>query len=49
MAYKRLAMAEARWRMLNAPHLPPLVQAKIQFVDGIQRRSNEDEGGKEAA
>jgi putative transposase len=49
MAYKLLVMAEARWRRLNAPHLLPLVQAKVTCVDGIQQRRHEDEGGKEAA
>jgi transposase-like protein len=49
MAYKLLVMAEARWRKLNAPHLLPLVQAKVQFVDGTQPRRNKREGGKDAA
>jgi len=49
MAYKLLVMAEARWRKLNAPHLLPLVQAKVKFVDGIQQHTNRREGGKEAA
>lgn len=49
MAYKLLVMAEERWRKLNAPHLLPLVQAKVKFVDGIQQRRNEEERGKEAA
>jgi putative transposase len=49
MAYTRLVMAEARWRKLNAPHLLPLVQAQVKFVDGSQQRRNEEERGKEAA
>jgi putative transposase len=49
MAYKLLVMAEERWRKLNAPHLLPLVQAKVQFVEGIQQRRNEEERGREAA
>jgi transposase-like protein len=49
MAYKLLVMAEERWRKLNAPQLLPLVQTKVTFVDGIQQRRHEDEGGKEAA
>lgn len=49
MAYKLLVMAEERWRKLNAPHLLPLVQAKVKFVDGIQQRRNAEERGKEAA
>lgn len=49
MAYKLLVMAEARWRKLNAPHLLPLVQAKVKFADGIQPRKNEEQGVKDAA
>jgi putative transposase len=49
MAYKLLVMAEERWRKLNAPHLLPLVQAQVKFVDGSQQRRNEEERGKEAA
>jgi putative transposase len=49
MAYKLLVMAEERWRKLNAPHVLPLVQAKVKFVDGIQQRRNEEGRGKEAA
>ncbi len=37
MAYKLLAMAQARWRRLNGGHLLPLVRAGIVFVDGIQQ------------
>ena len=44
MAYKLLVMAEERWRKLNAPHLLPLVQAKVKFVDGMQQRRNEERG-----
>ncbi len=41
MAFKLLAMAEARWRRINGAHLIPLVRAGVQFGDGIQleRRS----------
>jgi hypothetical protein len=49
MVYKLLVMAEARWRKLNAPHLLPLVQAQVKFVDGIQQRRHEAGRGKEAA
>ena len=49
MAYKLLVMAEERWRKLNAPHLLPIVQAKVKFVDGIQQRKKEEERGEEAA
>jgi hypothetical protein len=46
MAYKLLVMAEARWRKLNAPHLLPLVQTKVKFVDGMQQRRNAEERGR---
>ena len=41
MAFRLLAMAEGRWRRINAPGLVPLVRAGVQFVDGIraERRS----------
>jgi hypothetical protein len=42
-------MAEARWRTRNAPHLLPLVQAQVKFVDGSQQRRNEEKGVEEAA
>ena len=34
MAFKLLAMAEQRWRRINAPGLVPLVRAGIAFPDG---------------
>jgi hypothetical protein len=49
MAYKLWVMAEARWRKLNAPHLPPFVQAKVKFVEGVQQGRNEGKGVEEAA
>jgi hypothetical protein len=49
MAYKLLAMSEQRWRKLNAPHLLPLVRAKVKFVDGVQQRSHDGEREKDAA
>ena len=41
MAFKLLAMAERRWRRINAAHLIPLVRAGVFFTDGAQpeRRS----------
>ena len=41
MAFQLLAMAERRWRRINAPQLVPLVRAGIGFHDGVQaeRRS----------
>lgn len=37
MAYKLLAMAQARWRRLDGAQLLPLVQGGITFVDGVQQ------------
>ena len=37
MAYKLLAMAQARWRRLNGAHLLPLVRAGVGFMDGVQQ------------
>jgi putative transposase len=48
-AYTRLVRADGRWRTRNAPHLRPLVHAKVPCVEGIQQRRPEDEGVKEAA
>jgi hypothetical protein len=41
MAFKLLAMAEQRWRRVNAPQLVPLVRAGVPFADGTaaERRS----------
>jgi putative transposase len=41
MAFQHLAMAERRWRRINAAHLIPLVQTAVGFIDGAQaeRRS----------
>ncbi len=36
MAFKLLAMAQQRWRRINAAHLISLVRAGLQFGDGIQ-------------
>jgi transposase-like protein len=36
MAFKLLAMAERRWRRINAAHLIPLVRAGVGFIDGTQ-------------
>lgn len=49
MAYKLLAMAQQRWRRLNAPHLLPLVRAGVRFVDGVQEREEVLNQRKEAA
>jgi transposase-like protein len=36
MAFKLLAMAERRWRRINAAHLIPLVRAGVPFIYGAQ-------------
>ncbi|HEV2087592.1 MAG TPA: IS256 family transposase [Cryptosporangiaceae bacterium] len=36
MAFKLLAMAERRWRRLNAPHLVAQVRAGVRFRDGLR-------------
>jgi transposase-like protein len=35
MAFQLLAMAERRWRRINAPQLVPLVRAGVAFRDGV--------------
>ncbi len=35
MAFKLLAMAERRWRRINAPQLAALVRAGGEFRDGL--------------
>jgi transposase-like protein len=35
MAFQLLAMAERRWRRVNAPQLVPLVRAGAVFRDGL--------------
>jgi hypothetical protein len=45
--------AEARWQMVNAPHLVALVRAGAVFVNGklVERPAHQDqqEGGQQAA
>jgi hypothetical protein len=40
MAFKRLAMAERRWRRINAPELVALVRAGAAFRDGAAVQSS---------
>lgn len=44
MAFKLIEMAAARWRKLDAAHLPPRVRAGMTFVDGVPlaRHANEE-------
>ena len=46
MAFQLLAMAERRWRRINAPALVPLVRAGAHFRDG---RAVEGTGAERAA
>jgi transposase-like protein len=41
MADKLLAMAETRWRRLNAPHLVAQVRAGVTFTDGVRLEREE--------
>ncbi|MEO6028613.1 MAG: hypothetical protein ABIR79_17235 [Candidatus Binatia bacterium] len=49
MAYKLLAMAQARWRRLDRAHLLPLVRDGVAFVDGVQQASKRGKPGARAA
>jgi len=50
MAWKLLAMAEQRWRRLNAPHLVAHVRAGVRFHDGVRiERENPDDHAQVAA
>jgi putative transposase len=46
MAFKLMESAQARWRMVNAPHLVALVRAGATFEKGkLVERPDESEGG----
>jgi transposase-like protein len=47
MAFKLLAMAQRRWRRINAPGLVSLVRAGVVFADGISVERSR--GGRRAA
>ena len=53
MAFKLIESAQARWRMVNAPHLVALVRAGAVFVNGklVERPADQDqqEGGDQQA
>jgi len=36
MAYQLLAMAERRWRRINAPHRVPLARVGVRFIEGLE-------------
>ena len=38
MAFNLLDTAQQRWRRLDGARLPPLVRARVKFVDGVQKR-----------
>ena len=47
MAFKLIESAQARWRMVNAPHLVALVRAGARFVNGklVERPADQDQQG----
>jgi transposase-like protein len=47
MAFKLIEAAQARWRMVNAPHLVALVRAGALFVNGelVERPGDQDQQG----
>ena len=47
MAFKLIESAQARWRMVNAPHLVALVRAGALFVNGklVERPEDQDQQG----
>ncbi len=49
MAFKLIEAAQARWRVVNAPHLVPLVRAGALFVNGqlVERPDGQDQQGGE--
>jgi hypothetical protein len=49
MAFKLIEAAQARWRMVNAPHLVALVRAGAVFVNGklVERANDQDQQGGE--
>jgi len=53
MAFKLIEAAQARWRMVNAPHLVALVRAGALFINGklVQRPHDQDQqnGDQQAA
>ena len=44
MAFKLLAMAEERWRMVNGSELLTLARAGVRFVDGVQQKTKNAAG-----
>jgi transposase-like protein len=40
MAFELLALAERRWRRINAPQRVPLVRAGVRFLDGLEMEHN---------
>jgi hypothetical protein len=50
MAFKLIESAQARWRMVNAPHLVALVRAGATFINGkLVERPAEDAPEAESA
>jgi putative transposase len=51
MAFKLIEAAQARWRMVNAPHLVALVRAGAIFLNGrlVERPDHDQQGGTQQA
>jgi hypothetical protein len=50
MAFKLIQSAQARWRVVNAPHLVALVRAGARFDNGqLVKRPGESGGDRQAA
>ncbi len=42
MAFKLIEAAQHRWRVINAPHLVPLVRAGAEFKNGKLVQTGEE-------
>ncbi|ADJ47275.1 transposase [Amycolatopsis mediterranei S699] len=49
MAFKLIESAQARWRVVNAPHLVALVRAGVSFVNGVLIERLDDQPAPTAA
>jgi len=47
MAFKMMESAQARWRLVNAPHLVALVRAGATFENGKLVERPDDTGGEQ--
>ena len=49
MAFKLVEAAQARWRLVNAPHLVALVRAGTRFANGLPVERPDDQSAPSAA